>query len=282
MAIMLVMSKGNIKINPPPPPVVTAPQPSSKYQGVKHTVLVMSGKGVVGKSTFSVNLSVTLAKKFKVGLIDADINGPDDPLLLGISKEKLVANEKGIIPASTKYGVKVISMAFMLPDDGTAVIWRGALRHKAIQQFLEDVFWDNADYVILDLPPGTGDEALTVSQLVPQADGIIIVITPQDVALLDARKALDFASKLKLNVIGMVENMSGFVCPHCGKTTNIFKSGGAEELCKRLGIPFLGRIPIHPEIVENGDMGIPAVEISDEIRKEFENITSKVEEILEK
>ncbi|MHB8360653.1 MAG: Mrp/NBP35 family ATP-binding protein [Thermoplasmataceae archaeon] len=271
------MPKGNIKINPPPPPVATPPQPSSKYQGVKHTILVMSGKGGVGKSTFSVNFAVTLAKRYKVGLIDADINGPDDPLLLGISKEKLTANDKGIIPASTKYGVKVISMAFMLPEDNTAVIWRGALRHKAIQQFIEDVFWDNADFVILDLPPGTGDEALTVSQLVPQADGIVIVITPQDVALLDAKKAIDFASKMKMKVIGVVENMSGFVCPHCGKTTDIFKSGGAEQLCKEIGIPFLGRIPLHPEIVQNGDIGIPAVEISESIRKEFEDITTLIE-----
>ncbi len=274
--------KGKIKINTPPPPLQTAPQASTKYKDVKHTIMVMSGKGGVGKSTFSVNLSVTLARMRNVGLIDADINGPDDPKLLGVTKEKLyTANEK-IIPILTKYGVKVISMAFLLPDEKTAVIWRGALRHKAVQQFLEDAQWENTDYMILDFPPGTGDEALTVTQLIPQADGVIIVVTPQELALLDAQKAINFAQQMHVKVIGIVENMSGFACPHCGKVTDIFKSGGAQRLAEELDIPFLGKIPIFPEVVEMADSGIPAVEVSDSVRDIYEKIADKIINITEK
>ena len=268
--------KGKIKINTPPPPVQTAPQASTKYKGVKHTIMVMSGKGGVGKSTFSVNIAVTLAKKYKVGLIDADINGPDDPKLLGVTKEKLYTSEGGIIPIETPYGVKVISMAFLLPDENTAVIWRGALRHKAVQQFLEDTIWDNIEYGILDFPPGTGDEALTVSQLVPQTDGVVIVVTPQDLALLDAKKAINFAEQMHIKVLGIVENMSGFACPHCGKVTDIFRSGGAEALAKEMNIAFLGKIPIFPEIVQNGDDGIPAVESSGDVKAIYEQIADKL------
>ncbi|MCI2412060.1 Mrp/NBP35 family ATP-binding protein [Cuniculiplasma divulgatum] len=268
--------KGKIKINTPPPPIQTAPQASTKYKGVKHTIMVMSGKGGVGKSTFSVNIAVTLARKYRVGLIDADINGPDDPKLLGVTKEKLYTQDGGILPIDSPYGVKVISMAFLLPDEKTAVIWRGALRHKAVQQFLEDTIWDNIDYGILDFPPGTGDEALTVSQLVPQADGVVIVVTPQDLALLDAKKAINFAEQMHIKVLGIVENMSGFACPHCGEITDIFRSGGAEELAKELNIPFLGKIPIFPEIVQNGDEGIPAVEASEKVREVYEKIAEKL------
>ncbi len=157
-----------------------------------------------------------------------------------------------------------------------AVIWRGALRHKAVQQFLEDTIWDNIDYGILDFPPGTGDEALTVSQLVPQADGVVIVVTPQDLALLDAKKAINFAEQMHIKVLGIVENMSGFACPHCGEITDIFRSGGAEELAKELNIPFLGKIPIFPEIVQNGDEGIPAVEASEKVREVYEKIAEKL------
>ncbi len=238
--------------------------------------MVMSGKGGVGKSTFSVNIAVTLARKYRVGLIDADINGPDDPKLLGVTKEKLYTQDGGILPIDSPYGVKVISMAFLLPDEKTAVIWRGALRHKAVQQFLEDTIWDNIDYGILDFPPGTGDEALTVSQLVPQADGVVIVVTPQDLALLDAKKAINFAEQMHIKVLGIVENMSGFACPHCGEITDIFRSGGAEELAKELNIPFLGKIPIFPEIVQNGDEGIPAVEASEKVREVYEKIAEKL------
>lgn len=277
------MSSGTIKMNKPPPqPVVGPPPKSTKYRGIKHTIMVMSGKGGVGKSTISVNLSVTLAKKYRVGLIDADINGPDDPKMLGVSDAEITADDRGIVPVPSKYGVDVISMAFMLPAEDTAVIWRGALRHKAIQQFLEDVNWGERDFIFLDMPPGTGDEALTVAQLVPEVEGVVIVVTPQDVALLDAKKAINFSAQLKLPVLGIIENMSGFVCPHCGETVDIFKRGGGEDAAKKYGVPFLGRIPLIPEVVENADDGIPSASSNETVAKAFDEITSKMISIIEK
>ncbi len=279
------MPKGNIKMNKPPPtPMAAPPGKSEKYKGVKHTILVMSGKGGVGKSTFAVNLAVSLAQQGKsVGLIDADINGPDDPKMLGLSKTEVLADEKGIIPVQSKYGVKVISMAFLLPAEDTPVIWRGALRHKAIQQFLEDVSWEGTDYVVMDFPPGTGDEALTVGQLIPDADGVVIVITPQEVAILDAVKAINFAKQLKIPVLGVVENMSGFICPHCGEAIDIFGKGGGEAAAKKYDVPFLGRIPIYAEVAEKSDAGIPVVSENETLKDIFasvaEKITSQVEKV---
>lgn len=278
------MPKGQIKMNEPPPqPIVAPPGKSAKYRGVKHTILVMSGKGGVGKSTFAVNLAVSLSHMGKsVGLIDADINGPDDPKMLGLSKTEVYADEKGIVPVQSKYGVKVISMAFLLPSEDTPVIWRGALRHKAIQQFLEDVIWTGTDYIVMDFPPGTGDEALTVGQLIPDADGVVIVITPQEVAILDAVKAINFAKQLKIPVLGVVENMSGYVCPHCGETVNIFGTGGGEEAAKKYGVPFLGRIPIYPEIAEKSDEGVPVVSVNEKVKELFTTIARNLVSAVEK
>ncbi len=278
------MGKGEIKMNNPPPrPIVQPPGKSLKYTGVKHTIFVMSGKGGVGKSTFSVNLAVSLASLGKkVGLIDADINDPDDPKLLGINKMEVFADDEGIIPVSTKYGVSVISMAFLLPSEDTPVIWRGSLRHKAIQQFLEDVKWKGTDYIVVDFPPGTGDEPLTLGQLIPDADGIIIVITPQEVALLDAVKAINFAKQIKIPVLGLVENMSGFVCPHCGNTIDIFGRGGGEKTALKYKVPFLGRIPIIPEVAEKSDEGIPVVTVNDTLRKIFSDMAARIVEQVEK
>jgi ATP-binding protein involved in chromosome partitioning len=272
------MPSGTIKVNKPPPmPIVGPPPKSTKYKGVKHTIMVMSGKGGVGKSTVAVNLAVTLAQQgLKVGVIDADINGPDDPKMLGVDKEKVYADESGISPVDTKYGVKVISMGFLLPTEETAVVWRGALRHKAIQQFIEDVVWKDMDYVILDLPPGTGDEALSISQIVPEVEGVVIVITPQDVALLDARKAINFADQMKIKVLGVIENMSGFVCPHCGEISYIFKTGGGEKAAKDHNVPFLGRIPLSQDVVETADEGVPIVTRNEKMKEIFSEITSKI------
>lgn len=278
------MPKGNIKINRAPPQPITAPPGKSvKYKGVKHTILVMSGKGGVGKSTFAVNLSVSLAQQGKkVGLIDADINGPDDPKMLGLSKTEVTADDNGIIPVKSEYGVNVISMGFLLPTEDTPVIWRGALRHKAIQQFLEDVVWEGTDYIVMDFPPGTGDEALTVGQLIPDADGVVIVITPQEVAILDAVKAINFAKQLKIPVLGVVENMSGFICPHCGETIDIFGKGGGEEAAKKYNVPFLGRIPLYAEVAKNSDRGVPVVSENDVLKEIFASITDKITEQVEK
>ena len=272
------MPSGTIKVNKPPPmPIVGPPPKSTKYKGVKHTIMVMSGKGGVGKSTVAVNMAVTLAQQgLKVGVIDADINGPDDPKMLGVDKEKVYADESGISPVNTKYGVKVISMGFLLPTEETAVVWRGALRHKAIQQFIEDVVWKDMDYVILDLPPGTGDEALSISQIVPEVEGVVIVITPQDVALLDARKAINFADQMKIKVLGVIENMSGFVCPHCGEISYIFKTGGGEKAAKDHNVPFLGRIPLSQDVVETADEGVPIVTRNGKMREIFSDIASKI------
>ncbi|MCL4444270.1 MAG: Mrp/NBP35 family ATP-binding protein [Candidatus Thermoplasmatota archaeon] len=272
------MPSGTIKVNKPPPmPIVGPPPKSTKYKGVKHTIMVMSGKGGVGKSTVAVNLAVTLAQQgLKVGVIDADINGPDDPKMLGVDREKVYADESGISPVDTKYGVKVISMAFLLPTEETAVVWRGALRHKAIQQFIEDVVWKDMDYVILDLPPGTGDEALSIAQIVPEVEGVVIVITPQDVALLDARKAINFADQMKIKVLGVIENMSGFVCPHCGEVSYIFKTGGGEKAAKDHNVPFLGRIPLSQDVVETADEGVPIVTRNGKMREIFSDIASKI------
>lgn len=278
------MPTGTIKMNQPPPqPIIGPPPKSTKYKGVKHTIMVMSGKGGVGKSTISVNLAVSLAKNYKVGLIDADINGPDDPKMLGVSDEKVDVNEEGkILPVKTKYNVDVISMGFLLPTEDTAVIWRGALRHKALQQFLEDVAWGERDFVIMDMPPGTGDEALSVAQIVPDVEGVVVVVTPQDVALLDAKKAINFASQMKLKVLGLVENMSGFVCPHCGETVNIFKKGGGEEAARKYNVPFLGRIPLYTEIVESSDNGVPSVSQSNAIAEAFNKVTENLLNVMEK
>ncbi|HLH86750.1 MAG TPA: Mrp/NBP35 family ATP-binding protein [Thermoplasmataceae archaeon] len=274
------MPSGQIKINPPPPPVITPPQKSTRYRGVKHTIMVMSGKGGVGKSTIAVNLAVSLARKYSVGLIDADITGPDDPKMLGVDRSEVEARDNKIIPISTKYNVDVISMGFLLPTEETAVIWRGALRHKAIQQFLEDVDWGEKDFIVIDMPPGTGDEALSVAQLVPKVDGVVIVVTPQDVALLDAKKAINFASQMKLPVIGIVENMSGFICPHCGKEVDIFKKGGGEEAARKYGVPFLGRIPLDPRVVSNSDSGVPTVSENSDLSRYFESIADNVSSIV--
>jgi len=227
---------------------------------VKHKFMVMSGKGGVGKSTVATNIAMTLVKEgYEVGLMDADIHGPNIPKMLGIEDERPGASTQGLLPITTVHGLKVVSIAFFLLSKDDAIIWRGPLKHSAIKQFLGDVHWGYLDYLIIDLPPGTGDEALSVAHLLKSVDGAIVVTTPQDVALLDSRKAVTFARQLKLNLLGIVENMSGFHCPHCHNPIDLFKKGGGEKAAREMLVPFLGRIPIDPEMVSCGDSGVPLV-----------------------
>jgi ATP-binding protein involved in chromosome partitioning len=255
-----------------------------KLDNVKHKIVVMSGKGGVGKSTVAVNLSIAVSMcGVEVGLMDCDIHGPSIPKMLGIEDERLLGSEdEGIQPVIPAPHLKVMSMGFLLSDRDSPVIWRGPLKMTAIRQFLEDVHWGNLGYLIIDLPPGTGDEPLSVAQLLPQIDGAIIVTTPQDVALLSVRKSINFARKLNMPIIGLVENMSEFVCPHCGKSTHIFKTGGGQKACKDLGVPFLGSIPIDTKIVECGDSGKPFVlEHGDTpSAKAFNQIVDRIEEYI--
>ena len=223
---------------------------------VQHVVAVASGKGGVGKSTVAANLAVTLAKMgYRVGLLDADIYGPSMPMMFGITDRPMVEDDR-LIPFE-KYGLKVMSLGFVLDVD-TPVIWRGPMVVRAVEQMLGDVEWGPLDYLIVDLPPGTGDAQLTLSQKVPLS-GVVIVSTPQDIALIDARKGLAMFEKVNVPVIGIVENMSTFVCPHCGEPTDVFKSGGAERTADHLECAFLGRIPLDPAIVAGGDAGKPIV-----------------------
>lgn len=248
----------------------------------KHKISILSGKGGVGKSTVAANLALKLSMNGKkVGLLDADIHGPNIPKMLGIEKEKLGGDGKTIQPVTVASGLKVMSMGFLLESKDTPVIWRGPMKMKVIQQFLEDVAWGDLDYLIMDLPPGTGDEPLSIAQLIPKSSAIIVT-TPQDVALLDSRKAVSFARKLNMNIMGIIENMSGLICPYCGKKIDLFKVGGGENAAKDLGVRFLGRVPIDPRIVETGDSGKPFIASYPESKsaKAFDEIVKKIEEIV--
>jgi ATP-binding protein involved in chromosome partitioning len=223
---------------------------------VKHVVAVASGKGGVGKSTVAANLAVTLGQLgYSVGLLDSDIYGPSVPMMFGITDKPIVHGER--IQPFQKYGIKLMSLGFILDTD-TPVIWRGPMVMRALEQMLGDVDWNELDYLILDLPPGTGDAQLTLTQRIPLA-GAVIVTTPQDVALIDARKGLAMFRKVNVPVIGIIENMSSFVCPHCGETTDIFKKEGGRKTADLLGTAFLGAIPLDPKIVLGGDAGVPIV-----------------------
>lgn len=250
---------------------------------VKYKIMVMSGKGGVGKTTVAVNLALSLATKgLSVGLMDADIHGPNVPIMLGIDKEHPTVGDGTIIPVMVPPRLKVISMAFLLPDTDSPIIWRGPMKMSAIRQFLSEVEWGELDYLIIDLPPGTGDEPLSVAQLIEDIDGSIIVTTPQDVALLDSRKTVNFARQLKTPIIGIVENMSGLLCPKCGEKIDLFKVGGGERSAKDMDVPFLGAVPIDPKIVEDADSGKPFVLGRSKASESFEKIADKIREIMDK
>src|SRR5712691_5633112 len=222
--------------------------------GVKNVIAVGAGKGGVGKTTVAVNLAIALVKcGSKVGIIDGDIYGPNVPMMLGL-KTELTTDGQKIVPAE-KYGLQVISMAFLTGDDAP-IIWRGPMLHGALQQFFREVRWVDLDYLVIDLPPGTGDVALSLSQTVPVA-GAIVVTTPQQVSLADSRRAVAMYKKLNIPPLGIVENMSYFVCSHCGHEADIFGHGGGERMAAELNMPFLGRVPIYQPIREGSDAGVP-------------------------
>jgi ATP-binding protein involved in chromosome partitioning len=238
---------------------VGADGPRQSVPGVKNVIAVGAGKGGVGKTTVAVNLAVALSKLGgKVGIIDADIYGPNVPIMLGL-KAQLTTDGQKIIPAE-RYGLQVISMGFLTADDAP-IIWRGPMLHGAVQQFFREVRWTDLDYLVVDLPPGTGDVALSLSQTVPVA-GAIVVTTPQQVALADSRRAIAMYKKLNIPTLGVIENMSYFVCTNCQHEAEIFGHGGGEQMAADLGVPFVGRIPLYQAIREGGDSGVPLV-ISD-------------------
>ncbi len=229
-------------------------------QRITHKILVLSGKGGVGKSTVAVNLAIALALEGKrVGLLDVDFHGPSIPKLLHLEEKRPEVNEEGMLPIEIEGGMKVMSLGFLLQRPDDAVIWRGPLKIGAIKQLLGDVVWGELDYLVIDFPPGTGDEPLTVAQMIPEADGAVVVTTPQDVSTIDVSKSVTFCRQLNLPVLGVVENMSGLICPHCSTLIDLFKQGGGEEMAKRMGVPFLGRIPLDPQIVTSSDEGRPFI-----------------------
>ncbi|MDA8404070.1 MAG: Mrp/NBP35 family ATP-binding protein [Desulfobacteraceae bacterium] len=223
---------------------------------IKHKLIVMSGKGGVGKTSVSVNLAIALgARGFKVGIMDVDLHGPDVPRMLGIQGMASASDNQKIAPMPYSENISAISMEYFMPNKDDAVIWRGPLKHSAINQFITDIDWGDLDFLIVDSPPGTGDEPLSVAQTIPDAKAIIVT-TPQEVALSDVRKSINFCKKINKPILGMVENMSGYVCPHCGKTAELFGSGGGEATAAKFGVAFLGRVPFDPNIVHAGDSGV--------------------------
>jgi len=243
------------------------------------SILVLSGKGGVGKSTVAANLAISLSRQgFATGLLDTDFHGPSIPKLLGMEGMQLSSTDgKRLNPAKID-SLMVMSIDFMLGSRTDPVIWRGPMKMSVIKQLFEDVDWGKLDYMVVDCPPGTGDEPLSVVQLIPEPTGAIIVTTPQDISISDVKRSIQFCRALQLPVLGVIENMSGFVCPHCGERTELFGAGGGEEMASEMDVPFLGRIPIEPDIVSSGDSGKPFVHHNEQssFAKIFEGIVADV------
>lgn len=222
---------------------------------IKNKLIVMSGKGGVGKTSVSVNLAMALAKKdFKVGIMDVDIHGPDVPRMLGLEGMLGVTPDQRLVPIQFNDNLAAVSIESLSQNKDDAIIWRGPIKHSVIRQFIGDVEWGDLDFLIIDAPPGTGDEPLSVAQVIKDAKAIIVT-TPQEVALADVRKSINFCKTVKMAVLGVVENMSGFKCPHCDQVVELFGSGGGERTASAFGLPFLGRIPFDPRVVAAGDAG---------------------------
>ncbi len=254
---------------------------------IRHKLAILSGKGGVGKSTVTANLGIAFARRGqKVGVLDVDIHGPSIPKILGIRGQKLVVGQiegLGIFPATGPLGVKVISMDFLLPEDETPVIWRGPIKMIAIRQFLADVNWGDLDLLLIDLPPGTGDEPLSIMQSIKDIDGVLMITAPSQVSQIVVKRAIGFTRELNVPLVGIFENMSGFVCPKCGEEFDILGNGGGQEISEQSGIPFLGKIPIDQRICEDSDDGVPFVikHAETPAAKAFMQVVEKVEKYLE-
>jgi len=250
---------------------------------IKHKIAVISGKGGVGKSTITVNLATAFALKgSRVGILDADIHGPSVPRLLGLEGSQVQSTAMGALPVDGPLKMKVMSIDFFMAEQ-MPTIWRGPLKMRAIRQLLGEIVWGDLDFLFIDLPPGTGDEPLSIAQLLPDLDGVVIVTMPSDLSSSIVKKAVTFAQRLKLPIIGVVENMSGFVCPHCNKKIEIFSSGGGKKMAQDEGVPFLGSIPIDPKVSADSDKGAPFI-ISHKdsaAAKAFMEIVSKIVVYLE-
>lgn len=248
---------------------------------IKNKLIVMSGKGGVGKTSISVNLSIALAKKgYQVGIMDVDLHGPDVPRMLGLKGMLDLSKNQKLEPMSSMENLKAVSIESLTNSKDDAIIWRGPIKFSAIKQFIGDVEWGELDYLIIDSPPGTGDEPLTIAQTIPDAKAIIVT-TPQEVSLADVRKSISFCKTVKMDIYGMVENMSGFECPHCGERVDIFGSGGGERTAAAAGIRFLGRVPLDPKVVACGDSGssIQTTYADSPVSKAIGEIADKVAEL---
>jgi ATP-binding protein involved in chromosome partitioning len=257
----------------------------NRMKRIKHKIAVISGKGGVGKSTVAVNLAAAFAKTgHAVGILDADIHGPSVPRLLGLTGQQAKVGPPGVFPVVGLLGIKVASIDFFLPEERTPTIWRGPLKMRAIRQLLTDIVWGELDILFIDLPPGTGDESLSIAQLLPDIDGVVIVTMPSELSRAVVKKAITFAERMGLPIIGVVENMSGFICPTCGDRIEIFRSGGGKKLAEETGVPFLGAVPIDPVIGVASDKGSPfVIENPDSpAAKAFLEIVEKVESYLKK
>jgi Mrp family chromosome partitioning ATPase len=270
-----IMSSPNEKQNPKDKQEEDLKSSLSK---IKHKIMVMSGKGGVGKSSTSVNLAIALSKKgYKVGIMDVDLHGPDIPRMLGLTGMIDMNENRKLVPIPFSENLGAISIESLTPDKDNAIIWRGPIKYSAIRQFIADVEWGNLDFLVIDAPPGTGDEPLTVSQTITDATAVIVT-TPQEFALADVRKSISFCRTVKMKMLGLVENMSGFTCPHGGQTIDLFGSGGGEKTAIAAGIPLLGKVPFDPKMVSCGDAGTCFQDVykDSEVTRAFESIADKI------